>query len=123
VLTRTKRTVQYQEKLFNAATRQLLQRTYFARVDVDVDPEVIRAQKAAQRSNPSRRSGKSTISYREGDVVGQHASEIASGNKGRLLLEKMGWSQGMSLGTGETRGLMVPIASVVKKTKAGLGEI
>lgn len=38
------------------------------------------------------------------------------------MLEKMGWSKGMALGTEENKGIMVPITQVVRKSKAGLGD-
>lgn len=60
-------------------------------------------------------------SYREGDVVGASAPEIPSGNIGRMMLEKMGWISGMSLGTQSNRGILEPVSHVVKKSKAGLG--
>lgn len=62
------------------------------------------------------------MTYRDGDIVGQHAAELGVENKGRAMLEKMGWSKGMALGSGENKGIMVPITHVVKKTKAGLGD-
>ncbi|KAK8044869.1 SQS1 protein [Apiospora rasikravindrae] len=93
---------------------------YYPRVDVD--EEVVKEYKALRRKDPNVKRGHAATSYREGEVVGQHASELASDNKGRMLLEKMGWSKGMALGTTDNKGIMVPIVHVVKKTKAGLGE-
>ncbi|KAK8069274.1 G-patch domain-containing protein [Apiospora phragmitis] len=119
VLYRTKGTVSYDERGFTSATRYLRQ-SYYPRVDID--EEVVKEYKALRRKDPNVKRGHAATSYREGEVVGQHASELASDNKGRMLLEKMGWSKGMALGTTDNKGIMVPIVHVVKKTKAGLGE-
>ncbi|KAK8084562.1 hypothetical protein PG997_005833 [Apiospora hydei] len=119
VLYRTKSTVSYDERGFTSATR-FLRQSYYPRVDVD--EEVVKEYKALRRKDPNVKRGHAATSYREGEVVGQHASELASDNKGRMLLEKMGWSKGMALGTTDNKGIMVPIVHVVKKTKAGLGE-
>ncbi|GAP89812.1 putative g-patch domain-containing protein [Rosellinia necatrix] len=122
VLYRTKTTLPYDEVLFEQAFSRV-RRTWFPRVDVD--------EKVAQRTRVLRqteirtgksRTGKSSLTLREGDIVGQHASEIGVENKGRAMLEKMGWSKGMSLGTVETKGITVPLMHVIKKTKAGLGD-
>lgn len=99
-------------------------RTWFPRVDVD--QKVVhqaRVLKRAEVRTSKSRVGKSSLILREGDIVGQHASEIGVENKGRAMLEKMGWTKGMSLGTVETNGITVPLTHVIKKTKAGLGDI
>ncbi|KAK7992269.1 hypothetical protein PG996_012718 [Apiospora saccharicola] len=119
VLYRTKGTVGYDERGFTSATR-FLRQSYYPRVDVD--EEVVNECKALRRKDPNVKRGHAATTYKEGEVVGQHASELASDNKGRMLLEKMGWSKGMALGTIDNKGIMVPIVHVVKKTKAGLGE-
>lgn len=119
VLYRTKATAPYDERTFSSATRYL-RANYYPRVDVD--EEVVQKYKALNRKDPTAKRGHNAISYREGEVVGQHASELASHNKGRQLLEKMGWTQGTALGTTENKGIMNPIMHRVKKTKAGLGE-
>lgn len=119
VLYRTKATVPYDERTFSSATRYL-RTNYYPRVDVD--EEVVQKYKALNRKDPTAKRGHNAISYREGEVVGQHASELASHNKGRQLLEKMGWTQGTALGTTQNKGIMNPIMHRVKKTKAGLGE-
>lgn len=119
VLYRTKGTVGYDERGFTSATR-FLRQSYYPRVDVD--DEVVKEYKALRRKDPNVKRGHAATSYKEGEVVGQHASELASGNKGRMLLEKMGWSKGMALGTTDNKGIMVPIVHVVKNSKAGLGE-
>ena len=59
--------------------------------------------------------------YRDGDVVGAGVPRIAKGNKGRFMLERMGWSDGTTLGSSNNKGILEPVHHVVKTTKAGLG--
>jgi hypothetical protein len=63
----------------------------------------------------------SSVSYMEGDVVGASAPEIGAENKGRAMLERMGWSLGTPLGAINNKGILLPVAHVVKNSKAGLG--
>lgn len=57
----------------------------------------------------------------EGDVVGASAPEIGVGNRGRAMLEKMGWSTGTALGASNNKGILQPVAHVVKNSRTGLG--
>ena len=66
------------------------------------------------------RTGNSA-SYADGDVVGASAPEIGAENKGRVMLEKMGWSTGTALGAMNNKGILQPVAHVVKNTRVGLG--
>lgn len=123
ILYRSKATLPYDENRFEQ-TFGRVRRTWFPRVDVD--EKVVNQSRILQRTEArtgKTRAGKFSLVLREGDVVGQHASEIGVENKGRAMLEKMGWSKGMSLGTVETQGIIVPLMHVIKKTKAGLGDI
>jgi hypothetical protein len=61
------------------------------------------------------------VHHREGDIVGGSAPEIAEDNKGRRMLEKMGYRTGMALGIDGNKGIVVPVAAIVKISKAGLG--
>ena len=76
---------------------------------------------------PSRRTrdggagGTFAATYMEGEIVGASAPEIGEGNKGRAMLEKMGWSSGMGIGAVGNKGAIDVIQHKVKKTKAGLG--
>jgi hypothetical protein len=65
--------------------------------------------------------GFAAASYRDGDVVGASAPEIGVDNRGRAMLEKMGWSKGTALGAMDNKGILQPVAHVVKTSKAGLG--
>jgi hypothetical protein len=67
---------------------------------------------------PSNRAG--GFSYRDGEVVGAGAPELGVENRGRAMLEKMGWSKGTALGA-TSNGILLPIAHVVKNTRTGLG--
>jgi R3H domain/G-patch domain len=59
--------------------------------------------------------------YMDGDVVGASAPELGSENRGRAILEKMGWSSGMGIGKAGSQGRVEVIQHVVKNSKAGLG--
>jgi hypothetical protein len=56
---------------------------------------------------------------KEGAIVGGSAKPLGSENKGRAMMEKMGWSKGTGLGK-ENGGILEPITHIVKNTKAGL---
>ena len=57
--------------------------------------------------------------HRDGDIVGGDAKEISSDNRGRMMLEKLGWRSGMGLGV-EGEGMKLPVFAVVKANKSGL---
>jgi hypothetical protein len=57
--------------------------------------------------------------HKDGDVVGGDAKEISSDNRGRVMLEKLGWRSGMGLGL-EGAGMKLPVFAVVKAGKSGL---
>ncbi|KAF8461080.1 hypothetical protein BDZ91DRAFT_387147 [Kalaharituber pfeilii] len=59
--------------------------------------------------------------HRDGDMVGGAAPEIGIDNKGRQMLEKMGYKPGMALGADGNKGITAPIIAIVKTTRAGLG--
>ncbi|RHZ52184.1 hypothetical protein CDV55_100415 [Aspergillus turcosus] len=80
-----------------------------------------RSQNNKKSAKASRGRPTSSVSYMEGDVVGASAPEIGAGNKGRAMLEKMGWSLGTPLGAVNNKGILLPVAHVVKNSKAGLG--
>ena len=93
-----------------------------ARVDIDATEAKHFYLTRRTETTGDRVRGHRTVTYREGEVVGRNASEIGSENKGRAMLEKMGWTKGTALGLETNRGILVPIEHVVKKTKAGLGD-
>jgi hypothetical protein len=116
VLYRTKNTSSYNESKF-AATEARLSRRFMKRPDV--------GGKKYGSSRPARGGGggfgNSAANYRDGDVVGASAPELGTENRGRAMLEKMGWSTGTALGALNNKGILQPVAHVVKTTKAGLG--
>ncbi|KAE8399336.1 hypothetical protein BDV37DRAFT_297786 [Aspergillus pseudonomiae] len=78
-------------------------------------------RKIAKSAKPPRGRPDSSVSYMDGDIVGASAPEIGAGNKGREILERMGWSTGTALGATNNKGILLPVAHVVKNSKAGLG--
>lgn len=112
VLSRTKRTVPYNERVFEMLIARI-SRKYFPRLD---------AKGGAPRRSGGGRGGSSAVTYRDGDVVGASMPELGEDNKGRAMLQKMGWSSGMALGSVDNQGILQPVAQVVKRTKAGLGQ-
>lgn len=64
---------------------------------------------------------KSAIDYLEGEIVGAAAPELGIGNRGRAMLEKMGWSCGTALGAEDNKGILQPVSLTMKRSKAGLG--
>ncbi len=115
VLYRTARTLQYDESALKSIDAILSSNNFLRRLD-----------KGKKRGKPTgkTRGGFATagVSYRDGEIVGATAPELGQENKGRAMLEKMGWSTGKALGAlNNTRGIVQPVAQVVKTGKAGLG--
>lgn len=82
------------------------------------------AARALPGAARARRGGggmASGATYMNGEVVGASAPEIGSDNKGRAMLEKMGWTSGMGIGAVGNKGGLEAIKHVVRTTKAGLG--
>lgn len=92
-----------------------IHRKYFHRVDVKAP------RTGSPRNTGGGRSGHKALTLREGEVVGASVPELSQDNKGRTMLEKMGWSKGMSLGALDNQGILEPVAQVMKRSKAGLG--
>lgn len=101
VLTKTERTPEFSEALF-------------ARVEKVVNHRV--------SFGGSWTSVSSTVTYRNGEIVGAGAPEIGKENRGRAMLEKMGWKSGTALGAMHNKGILEPIAHTFKATKHGLGQ-
>jgi len=114
VLYKTSRTRSFNREMFVRVQAQL-KRRFFTRMDYKGAPKGIFAGQ--------ERSGGfgGDISYREGEVVGGTAPELAADNRGRAMLEKMGWTTGTALGAMNNKGILVPVAHVIKKGKTGLG--
>jgi len=58
---------------------------------------------------------------REGMEVGAEAPELSVDNRGRLMLEKLGYRSGMTLGAVEGRGIGEPVTAIIEMSKARLG--
>ncbi|KAG8162638.1 hypothetical protein KVR01_007116 [Diaporthe batatas] len=118
-LYRTKRTVRYSEPSFEQVFARAGRR-YFPRLD-----QKGKAPRGGGGGGGMGRSGRginhAAFTLKDGEVVGGGAPELDQANKGRAMLEKMGWSTGMALGSQDNKGILQPLASVVKRTKAGLG--
>lgn len=114
ILTRTKNTIKYVAQTY-ASVEAKLTRRYLPRGD----------KKLGGGGGAPKRSGRggnhAAVSYQDGDIVGGSAPELAADNRGRAMLEKMGWSTGTALGALNNKGIMQPVTHVVKTTKAGLG--
>lgn len=84
-----------------------------------------RLDKARRRTAPPTRPRNAGLtaaaSYRDGEIVGIGAPELGIDNRGRAMLEKMGWSTGTTLGAVDNKGISQPIAQAIKTSKAGLG--
>ncbi|KAL9615511.1 MAG: hypothetical protein Q9167_000024 [Letrouitia subvulpina] len=76
-----------------------------------------RPRKAYRRSG----GGDGGVRCRDGEIVGGAAPEIGQENKGRAMLERMGWSTGTALGALNNKGMLQPVTHVVKTSRAGLG--
>jgi len=114
ILTRSSKTSVYVEQTFEAVKARI-ERRFLPRMDV-----------GSRRGGTAKRSGYRDVNsgaatYRDGDIVGGSAPELGVDNKGRAMLEKMGWSQGTALGALNNKGILQPVKHIVKTTKAGLG--
>lgn len=111
VLYRTQRTSVFDEVIFDSVERRISRR-FFPRMDIKGKRPVIKPRSGLDSAS---------VRYRDGDVVGGSAPELGIENRGRAMLEKMGWSSGTALGAINNKGILQPVSHVVKTTKAGLG--
>ncbi|KAL5339256.1 hypothetical protein BJX70DRAFT_160037 [Aspergillus crustosus] len=113
IISKTSRTTKYTKKTILQIDKVFTKERFSAR-----------ALKAWDKSSGRRTKAKRShgnVSYMDGDVVGASAPEIGVENRGRAILEKMGWSTGTALGAMHNKGILQPVAHVVKNSKAGLG--
>ncbi|KAG5952622.1 hypothetical protein E4U53_000370 [Claviceps sorghi] len=113
-LYRTTRTVSYSEATFDRAVRQV-RRKFLPRAD-----KKGKSKPLSKKQNRSSAS-KTAANYQEGEIVGAAAPELGIGNRGRAMLEKMGWSLGTALGAEDNKGILQPVSLAMKRSKAGLG--
>ncbi|POS88336.1 hypothetical protein EPUL_000004 [Erysiphe pulchra] len=113
ILYRTSRTTKYADDVFQSIEMEF-SRGFFPRKN--------QKTKGALKINDPQNSGtkRGAVSYRDGEIVGGSAPEIAADNKGRTMLEKMGWSSGTALGAINNKGILQPLPHIVKKSKKGL---
>lgn len=95
-LYRTKRTVGYSEPSFEQVFARAGRR-YFPRLDVK--GKVPRGGGGGGTGRSGRGVSHGAFTLKDGEVVGGGAPELDQANKGRAMLEKMGWSTGMALGS------------------------
>lgn len=117
VLTKTPYTTAFTVDTIWEVDALLNQRKFFPKIHY-------KAAKAARPSGFSSRhdrGGVAAASYANGEVVGAAAPEIGIENRGRAMLEKMGWSVGMGIGAVGNKGSIDSVKHVVKTNKAGLG--
>ena len=116
VLHRTSRSLAFDESLLN---RKMLR--VFTGKRQPPGPKATKKRMAFAGAGSGGGFAKAGVSYRDGDVVGASAPELGQENRGRAMLEKMGWSTGTALGALNNKGIMEPVAHIVKNSKAGLG--
>lgn len=122
VLYRTQRTVKYNKSQWNMAEKDVANAALKVTRKIHYfRPGGSGSSRGGRPSGGGGRSSHSAVSYREGEIVGASIPELGQDNKGRAMLEKMGWAKGMGLGTLENKGILEPVAQVVKTSKAGLG--
>ena len=119
-LYKTSRTVEYDEDALSGIEAQLNSRRFLHGPDKRGARGPATRTTAALKGRGGGFAG-AGVSYRDGEVVGAAAPEIGVENRGRTMLEKMGWSTGTALGALNNKGIMQPVTHVVKTTKAGLG--
>ena len=116
ILYRTSRTLVYVESTFDAIDARLSRR-FLPRMDVNGKGPAWGAKVISRGGGFNG----AAVSYRDGDIVGGSAPVLGTENRGRAMLEKMGWSTGTALGALNNKGILEPVSHIVKTTKAGLG--
>jgi hypothetical protein len=118
MIIKTSRTTEWNASLFYSRTKQM-NSGFFPRLDAQSRSKT--AGSRAFRRTAGGGGNAPGTKYRDGDVVGAAAPELGAENRGRAMLEKMGWAAGTGLGAVENKGILQPIAHVVKNSRAGLG--
>jgi hypothetical protein len=115
VLYKTSRTPGFTDRNISKVDEIFSQRRFGRRIDVGED-KGLNLYNKGRRGRPS-----AAVSYADGEIVGASAPEIGADNKGRAMLEKMGWSTGTALGALNNKGILQPVTHIVKNSRAGLG--
>nr|AAH27286.1 Aggf1 protein [Mus musculus] len=82
--------------------------------------KVLKNPKYKDRAGKRREQVGSEGTFQRDDAPASVHSEITDSNKGRKMLEKMGWKQGEGLGK-DGGGMKTPIQLQLRRTHAGLG--
>lgn len=117
VLYKTGRTSNLSRDSLEVIESRLSRRVFMPRMDKRAKRGPVVPRRGAGRAAP----GGAAFSYQDGEVVGATAPELGAENRGRAMLEKMGWSTGTALGASNNKGILQPVPHVVKTSKAGLG--
>jgi len=80
-----------------------------------------KAHAKAAESSRTKRQRNAAFSNREGVNIGRKVPALSQDNRGRLMMEKMGWRDGTGLGPPHRQCNVQPISQVFKTSKAGLG--
>lgn len=113
-LYRTIRTLSYSEAAFDQAVGRI-QRRFLPRLDMKGK------EKLNNKTQKRLAASKTAASYQEGEIVGAAAPELGVENRGRAMLEKMGWSCGTALGAADNKGILQPVSLAMRRSRAGLG--
>lgn len=116
VLYKTARTSEFNENSMFSIMQLLNSKRFLPRMNPKGTGKAAAIKRT--RGNAGKTAG---VSYQDGEVVGAAAPEIGLENRGRAMLEKMGWSKGTALGAMNNKGMLQPVTHIVKTTKAGLG--
>ena len=111
-LIKTSRTRPFNEEVFSALEDR------FSRRFLPRKEKIKSIRGTAKRGT---RMAAASVAYKDGEVVGATAPELNSTNRGRAMLEKMGWNSGDALGAFNNKGMLLPISHTVKNTRTGLG--
>ncbi|GAB1298454.1 Angiogenic factor with G patch and FHA domains 1 [Apodemus speciosus] len=84
------------------------------------DEKALKNPKYKDRAGKRREQIGSEGTFQRDDAPASVHSEITDSNKGRKMLEKMGWKQGEGLGK-DGGGMKAPIQLQLRRTHAGLG--
>lgn len=112
VIYKTRKTIDFEDRIFERLRRKFGH--HFSNSGTSQPGRGVSDRNGAK-------GGRQPFHYKEGEKVGAGASEIGSENRGRAMLEKMGWSKGTALGAANNKGILIPIEHVVKTSRAGLG--
>ncbi|KAL8849455.1 MAG: hypothetical protein Q9221_005537 [Calogaya cf. arnoldii] len=116
VLYKTARTSEFDESTMSSMMKILNSKRFLPRMNPKGTGKATAIKRAG--GNAGKTAG---VSYQDGEVVGAGVPEIGLENRGRAMLEKMGWSKGTALGALNNKGMLQPVTHIVKTTKAGLG--